>query len=203
MKRTVKCILLMVTMVLLFIPTVIFAGDECEHKFVDGKCTLCRADDHDHMHSGWTKITTIEALRTLFANGGNGYLASDIALAAEDDDLIVASEKIVSLCLNGHVIQRVGYKKDSESTLSNSGGVIQISGTLKLFDCDTTTPHFFIEDTIYKFPEDVTEINFGSKYTFNDSDVYECWRLTDTKTANVVYGGCIPEDGRVMLKTKP
>ena len=138
-----------------------------------------------------TAINSLTGLRDMFANGGSGYLTTDIELTANDDDLIIQSGKTVSLCLNGYVVKRTGYKKDTEFTATNTGGVIQVLGTLKLYDCDTATPHYFREDTSSILSGDTVQ----TAYPFSHPEFCSCWRLTDTPTetekSNVVYGGCI------------
>ena len=139
MKKKVLSIILALALCLSLLPTAVLADS---HPVSD--------------HNDWIAWGDGEGQKTsLPATASCYYLTQDVTLSSAWS----VPEGTTNLCLNGHVIEFTG----------GSGSVITVgsSATLNLYDCDTTTGHYF---------------------TVNGSGL---WTLSDVVTENVVTGGVI------------
>ena len=86
--------------------------------------------NHTHNNITFEAINDENDLASLFAAGGSGYLADDIALSA--DSLTVSDGYTVNLCLNGKVIRLAEHEFN-----------VDPGATLNLYDCKSTEKHMF------------------------------------------------------------
>jgi len=133
------------------------------------------------------EITAEAELKDLFANGGSGYLGSDIVLS---ETAKVAQFKEVSLCLNDHTV-----------TLADevSGSIIFADNhsTLLITDCGTTVRFFTDTDrdgafeTVHNSSFNVTGKTLGKDYIKTVGGVITGGKAT--------YGGAIYADSYTNL----
>lgn len=120
-------------------------------------------------------ISSISALKKLFASGGNGYLVNDLAANAP---LTVAEEKTVILCLNDKVLNlnqkgSITVGKEASFTLCD---VDSASGTKRFYECG--------EDDLWTLAANQEE----STPSFTVGGVI-------TGGLGTEYGGCVKVDG--------
>lgn len=123
MKKIVLSFLFIIMLCLVMMPTAVFA---------EGEPHNCNSVIFDQ------EIKTLDDLRYLFANGGNGYLANNISAAGISDNSLrtIPTGKTVNLCLNGNVY-----------TLGTKNIDIQLGATLNIYDCGTTVHKFKDSET--------------------------------------------------------
>ena len=111
MTRKLISLFLALCLVLGLFPMTALAVEDSGH---DDHCvcagTLDEKEDHtcDTTTSGWTAITSVDALRAALQNGGKYYLATDIAMpdyvagppAQNYGAITIPEGKTVTLCLN-------------------------------------------------------------------------------------------------------
>ena len=100
------------------------AGDETSHTHASG------TPGADITWTAWDSTKDIEYQIKLPTTGGNYYLTHDVTLGST-----WSVPGTTNLCLNGHVIKANGT---GFSVITIPSGA-----TLNLYDCDTTTKHYF------------------------------------------------------------
>ena len=121
------------------------AGDETPHTHASG------TPGADITWTAWDSTKDTKYQTKLPTTEGNYYLTADVTLS---DTWYVPTGKTVNLCLNGWVIKKATKAPDNFSLIYVQSGAI-----LNLYDCDTTTKHYFTvqEGGLWKLDDTPTD----------------------------------------------
>lgn len=141
MKKRILSVILAIAMLACMIPLGVITA------FADGPVGI----SHTHKDSTgadvtFSAISDLTALKTLFAEGGSGYLNRDIDINAA---LTVGSGKTVNLCLNGYIL--------TQKATGVRVFTVPADSTLNLYDCNTTEHFGHIDSSSHLWVADTTK----------------------------------------------